>query len=502
MGTQKVNWSLCCLCQTNDGGEIRCPAKSKRKDIGAGYKSLSDALSQFEGSYNGPINIPQSLLNDANLQQTLMTNHAIFHKSCFNKLSRVCSKRKRPYDAEPAQASPGKTRKISRCSTSSLVGGICLFCGIDDPEKMMHSVSSTECDLTVRAWATNLDDFNMLGELANGDLFAHDTVYHKECMTKYYTRHRSCLRKKHSEGKISQSEIEGIALAETVAYVTESDSDSPFYISELAELYKTKLDELGGTVPIRIHTPRFQERILSQIPWMKGLKAHDKKLYIACENAIGKVAAQELHQSPDQNACNMARTAIHLREHIFDSKQKFDGKFPANIQEESVPHILSSFIDMVLCGPSVKHHKVEDQKSVALCIAELLIYNAVKKTPTKSVTNIRHKADRETPLAIYIALKVYGATEHSEDTINRLHELGICISYARVREISKVMANSVIKMFETEGVACGAILKKGLLTIGSADNIDINPSNRDPKKPYMVRDVPSPNFQPLATWEL
>ncbi len=482
MGTQKVNWSLCCLCQTNDGGEIRCPAKSKRKDIGAGYKSLSDALSQFEGSYNGPINIPQSLLNDANLQQTLMTNHAIFHKSCFNKLSRVCSKIKRPYDAEPAQASPAKTRKTSRCSTSSLVGGICLFCGIDDPEKMIHSVSSTECDLTVRAWATNLDDFNMLGELANGDLFAHDTVYHKECMTKYYTRHRSCLRKKHSEGKISQSELEGIALAETVAYVTESDSDGPFYISELAELYKTRLDELGGTVPTRVHTPRFQERILSQIPWMKGLKAHDKKLYIACENAIGKVAAQELYQSPDQNACNMARTAIHLREHIFDSKQKFDGKFPANIQEESVPHILSSFIDMVLCGPSVKRHKVEDRKSVALCIAELLIYNAVKKTPTKSVTNIRHKADRETPLAIYIALKVYGATEHSEDTINRLHELGICISYARVREISKVMANSVIKMFETEGVACGTILKKGLLTIGSADNIDINPSNRDAKE--------------------
>ena len=56
-------------------------------------------------------------------------------------------------------------------------------------------------------------------------LFAKDAVYHKECMTKYYTRHRSRLRKKHSEGKTSQSELEGIALAETVAYVIEDESD-------------------------------------------------------------------------------------------------------------------------------------------------------------------------------------------------------------------------------------------------------------------------------------
>ena len=146
--------------------------------------------------------------------------------------------RKRPHDAEkPAYASPAKTRRLSQCSTSNSGGGTCLFCGVDDFEKVMHSISSTECDVNVRAWATNLDDLDMLGKLANSDHFAHDAVYHKECMTRYYTRHRSCLRKKRSEGKISQSELEGVALAETVAYAT------------------------------------------AQILWMKGLKA-DKKLYI------------------------------------------------------------------------------------------------------------------------------------------------------------------------------------------------------------------------------
>ena len=67
MGSEEVNWSLCCLCQTHDSGEIRCPAKSKRKDRGAGYKSLSNALSQFEGSHSVLLNIPESLSHDANL---------------------------------------------------------------------------------------------------------------------------------------------------------------------------------------------------------------------------------------------------------------------------------------------------------------------------------------------------------------------------------------------------------------------------------------------------
>ena len=54
-----------------------------------------------------------------------------------------------------------------------------------------------------------------LGELARGGLF--EDADHKECMTKLYTRHRSHLHKKRSEGKVSQYELEGIALDETVA---------------------------------------------------------------------------------------------------------------------------------------------------------------------------------------------------------------------------------------------------------------------------------------------
>ena len=36
MTSEEINWSLCCLCQTNDGREIRSPVQSKCKDRGAG----------------------------------------------------------------------------------------------------------------------------------------------------------------------------------------------------------------------------------------------------------------------------------------------------------------------------------------------------------------------------------------------------------------------------------------------------------------------------------
>ncbi len=90
---------------------------------------------------------------------------------------------------------------------------------------------------------------------------------------------------------------------------------------------------------------------------MKGLKADKKHAKMLLE--------KQLLASYIKVPIKMCATWLEqLREHIFDSKQRFDGEFSANAQEKSVPHILSSFIiDMVLCGPSVKR---QDRKSVAL----------------------------------------------------------------------------------------------------------------------------------------
>ena len=87
MASEGVNGHLCCLCQTDGGGEMRCPAQSKRLDKGAGYISLSESLPAFADS-DMPMNISHSLTSDANLLDTLMINNAKLHISCLNKLTR------------------------------------------------------------------------------------------------------------------------------------------------------------------------------------------------------------------------------------------------------------------------------------------------------------------------------------------------------------------------------------------------------------------------------
>ena len=67
MASEGVNWHMCCLCQTDGGGEMRCPAQSKRLDKGAGYISLSESLSAFrrlgaKGSYLTLVRVADRIL--------------------------------------------------------------------------------------------------------------------------------------------------------------------------------------------------------------------------------------------------------------------------------------------------------------------------------------------------------------------------------------------------------------------------------------------------------
>ena len=103
------------------------------------------------------MNVRDLIANNDNLEETLMENGAKFYKACLNKLTLLNRKGKQPYTRfeEPAHASPAKTRQ---CSENHGEVSICFFCGISYGYLM--SVSSTECDLSVRAWATDLEDFD------------------------------------------------------------------------------------------------------------------------------------------------------------------------------------------------------------------------------------------------------------------------------------------------------------------------------------------------------
>ena len=87
-------------------------------------------------------------------------------------------------------------------------------------------------------------------------MISQDTVYHRTCLVALYNRARAKnINKDKNQG---QQRIEGIALAELIAYMKdthiESDAALVFRLAELARLYKTRLKLLGGNVTGRLKT--------------------------------------------------------------------------------------------------------------------------------------------------------------------------------------------------------------------------------------------------------
>ena len=104
-----------------------------------------------------------------------------------------------------------------------------------------------------------------------------------------------------------------------------------------------------------------------------------------------------------------------------------------------------------------------------------MIFNSVKNH-RESSTVVRHNEDRETPSPVYLGLMIHAVTR-KRDIIDKLHKLGLSISYDRVLHFSADLANKVCKQYEVDGVVCPPNLRKHLFTTAAVDNIDHNPSS-------------------------
>ena len=175
----------------------------------------------------------------------------------------------------------------------------------------------------------------------------------------------------------------------------------------------------------------------------------------------------------------LSEAAQIFRKHVFSIKNTFSGTLSEESQLTSVPTMLLSFMQMLLEGPGITGNpsldKPVDKSSAALSISQLVVFNTVKKRK-KGNSIPRHIRDRETPITIYIAIKIYAVTR-KKSIINILHERGLCISYDRLRTITVDIANSIIAHFESQGVVAPVQAKQGIFTTFALDNIDHNPSS-------------------------
>ena len=76
-----TNWKLCMLCQEEKAEPLTCPSKSKRKDVGSGYRSLAEKLNEFNAL--GQLSIPLERLDEGQgVEMTMVANDGQYHQSC------------------------------------------------------------------------------------------------------------------------------------------------------------------------------------------------------------------------------------------------------------------------------------------------------------------------------------------------------------------------------------------------------------------------------------
>ena len=95
----------------------------------------------------------------------------------------------------------------------------------------------------------------------------------------------------------------------------------------------------------------------------------------------------------------------------------------------------------------------------------------------KDISKTHHKADKETPLSIYVALLIHAETR-SKLLIKKLHEHGLCISYYRMFSLSTSIGNSICAQLKKDGIVSPNFMCQGVVTTHAVDNIDHDSSSR------------------------
>ena len=466
-----MDWSACIICQQKTGECLRCPLNSavgtleKRAEA---YEIFLQNVSRLR-----TLNcLPRPILFDEDTTADDFTqNQAKWHKTCYNYFGKAhVGRAERKRDAEDASSSTGVCPKQAR---QTLPKTACIFC--TKTEGNLHEVSTFGTDESVRQMATDLEDTVLLSRLGVTDLMASEAKYHLKCMNDFRNRHRSYLRQKRKIHDIQNREegrVKARAFLELCTYMEISVRDGQFFfkLNELRSLYTERLKALG--VHENVNPTRFKDLILQYFPGAQEQR-QSKYTIIAFKEGMQDVLKQVVEENVEEDVATLAKAAAIVREDIFAAGSfVFDGSFPRDCQEKSVPNSLKTLVSMLLYGTNLKDQEALNSQA-CLSISEMLFQNCKKNTKSKCATSGKSRLchQRETPLAVYTGMRVHTQTR-SKALVELLHDLCISVSYYRIMQLQSQLASAVCRQIQREGVVCPSQLRHGLFTIGAMDNLD------------------------------
>ena len=469
MSDNSIDWKLCIICQKKNSENLRCPVRNQ-SDV---YGALLNNVEEFRKLTALPVSIN---FGTQGTVEVFLEKKASWHRSCHQKfnnsmLKRVQTKRK---DSEEGSSS---NRPKRRCPSLSISQDsmACIFCEDNSISEHLHKFCTFNSDKAVKTMAADMNDTDLLVKLADSDLVAIDAMYHFTCLTTFRNRYRSHIRSDTSSASSLNTTLKRAkarAFTKVVSYIESGIEDETyiFKLSDLHGVYQICLEDLG--VDISINKTRLKNELLEHFKHSAVQEQYDGKntLLLFPEGMHEVLENVSDYKNEALKVAKVIREEMFVHEHF-----KFSGSFPQNCQGASLPYGLKLLISMILDGTT---SKATTDSQACLTISQLIVHNSKKKVvkvfsePKKG----RHSLSREPPLPIYFGLKVH-SVNRSKKLIDELCSLGISISYDRVLQLENNIAFTMCKQFESDGIVCPSILRKGLVTIGAIDNIDHNPSS-------------------------
>ena len=164
--------------------------------------------------------------------------------------------------------------------------------------------------------------------------------------------------------------------------------------------------------------------------------------------------ARQRYRGPSSCSSSTNNKEGHFSRH----NKLLDGTFSNDCQARSVPVSLRALVGMIIDGPCCKKEDCFDDVSTttaSLSISQLISFHCVKRRSTRNKDElkpvIRHNRERETPLPLYVGLKIRVETKN-KGLIETMCKMGLSISYDRVMSIPRDAANSVCSHFEQDCV--------------------------------------------------
>ena len=112
----------------------------------------------------------------------------------------------------------------------------------------------------------------------------------------------------------------GIAFAELVIYIEEACIDTevaPIYkLADLANLYSTRLKQLGVNMESRVHSTKLKDKILSYFPDMEAHK-QGGNIVLVRNRDIGCALVKACNLDADSDEVQLAGAATIVRKDMF-----------------------------------------------------------------------------------------------------------------------------------------------------------------------------------------